>query len=301
MSDATRLFLDGQGARDQTDMKITQLIRMWGEQYLRDHEAISPDTAIRPRQIVDWIMEEYKDLSLKPNTVWSQLSYCPRDPNSPVTNAGRGKGYYIAEVAKLVPHDGDENEATEKPKATRVERESLFYPTTERWLNSQGYRSADTSSGRKLGRWGNPDITGIRGVEHFGVVHVEVATIEVKPSIESWEYWIFEAVSHRRFANRAYFAFAHPWELLEKVPDELRYYAELYQIGVLILGTDDEVYDNIIRGEVPASLEPDDIEIIEKYPAPRTTLLPEYQQQYLGALEINNQQQLWGWGNDGGE
>lgn len=279
--------------------RVTHVIRKLGEKYLRENGATSPETAIRPRQIVNWLTENYAHLQLKPNTIWAQLSWSPRDPSSPVTNAGRGKGYYISDTAERIA-DETSDMREDLPAATRIEREKLFYPSAQQWLNGQNYRSADTSGGRRHGRWGNPDITGIRGVEHFGVVHVEVATIEVKPSIDGWEYWIFEAVSHRRFANRAYFAFAHPWDLIEKIPDEMRYFAELYQIGILILGTDDEVYDHVMKGSSPREIEPDEIEIIEKYPAPRTTLLPEYQQGYLEALGINNQQQLWGWGSDSG-
>lgn len=36
---------------------------------------------------------------------------------------------------------------------------------------------------------------------------MEIATVEVKPTLANWERQFFEAVSHRRFANRSYFAF----------------------------------------------------------------------------------------------
>lgn len=278
--------------------KKTDVIRYLGQLYLETKKANSPEHAIRPREIVAWIKRDYGHLELKDNTIWAQLSELAINTSNPVTNAGRGKGYFLSDATGLVPESGNDSDtkALEPENKTRVEREAMFYPSSVGWLIEQGYRSADTSSGRKLGRWGNPDITGIRGVEHFGVTHVEVASIEVKPSIDDWEYYIFEAVSHRRFANRAYFAFAHPWELLQKLPTDLKDYAEMYQIGILILGTDDEVYRRVKTGGALDPLLPDDIEMVEYFPAPRNDVRPEYQQRYLAALGITNQQQLWGWG-----
>jgi hypothetical protein len=49
-------------------------------------------------------------------------------------------------------------------------------------------------------------------------MEINVVTIEAKLGFESWEVDFFQAVSQRRFANRAYFAFALPESLADKLP-----------------------------------------------------------------------------------
>lgn len=78
------------------------------------------------------------------------------------------------------------------------------------WLADKVDRVADISSLRgRHAKWQNPDILGITFKELLGQEILELTTVEVKPSMDSWQQYIFEAVSHSMFVHRAYFAFLH--------------------------------------------------------------------------------------------
>src|SRR5439155_3165115 len=129
--------------------------------------------------------------SVAENSFYAHLSQTVQDENSLINCEGPWKGYYLlpAEVAALPPPSVAPVEAQPEDKG-RKEKERLLYPVALKWLQAQGYRCAETSAGRKLGPWSNPDITGLLVTEAVGTVDVEVATIEVKLSFEGWEYWI---------------------------------------------------------------------------------------------------------------
>lgn len=96
-----------------------------------------------------------------------------------------------------------------------------------------------------MGKWGNPEVTGFSIHEHLSQLEIEVATIEAKVGFDAWEYDFFQAVSQRRFANRAYLAFALPEDAADKLPTDLRYYSELFCVGVLVIDLPNDLYERL--------------------------------------------------------
>jgi hypothetical protein len=238
------------------------------------------------------------------NTFKQYLSRSVSNPRSQINSLGR-RGYYLSAAAKAL--DPATAEPIEEPQTKvdegRREKEKLLYPVLLNWLIEQEYRAKITATGRANGWWGNPDITGIICDESFGNLTLEVATIEVKLSEKSWKQWIFEAISHRRFANRSYFAFAYPSELIKKLDSELRYFSELYHIGVLVIGMDQSKFDDLQSGRLAEPIEDDDVDIIELYSAPYSPVQPRFQKEYLQSLRITSTPEVarWGQGLEGNE
>ena len=178
----------------------------------------------------------------------------------------------------------------------RIQKEALLYTLLESWLVAQGYQSQDVSAGRSLGKWGNPDVAGISALDSLNGLSIELVTIEAKVSLDDWEKWIFEAVSHKRFANRSYFAFAHPEETVTKIPQDMRYYAELYNIGVLVLSMDNAKYKELQSGNLREPLDSEEVEVIEIFSAPYNFVQPKYQLKFCNALGISCLKELYRWG-----
>ncbi|MEH2270578.1 MAG: hypothetical protein V7K68_19550 [Nostoc sp.] len=243
--------------------------------------------------------EQFGDFSK--NTFLQYLSNTVKDTESLINCLGKKKGYYISSTAKEVVEKLNENENIadkneETTAGARRQKETRLYPVLESWLIAQGYQSSNVSSNRSLGKWGNPDLAGVNALDNFSGLSLEVVTIEAKISLENWEQWIFEAVSHRRFANRSYFAFAHPEETISKIPQDIRYYAELYNIGVLVLSLENEIFQKLIGGNLQKPLESEDVDIVEIYSAPYNFVQPRYQIKFCNALGITCTKELYQWG-----
>jgi hypothetical protein len=152
-------------------------------------------------------------------------------------------------------------------------------------------------SKRTNGIWGNPDIAGIQIISGITGVSVEVVTIEAKATETHWERWFFEAVSHRRFSNRTYFAFAYPAGELDKLDHELRYYSELFRVGVLIVALPKEKYDDLKQGKVKHPFTLDEVDIVELYSAPFNHVLPRFQKHFIEeSLRIKDVLEAATWG-----
>jgi len=239
----------------------------------------------------------------------SYLSSISRKQDSEITREIGKHGYYLKEppseeeLASSEIETGIIDVKKEPEKLIeRVEREQerksnekKLYPILTNWLQEQEFRTKDTSSMRTMDRWSNPDITGIRVEENLHSYEIEIATIEAKVTNDNFQYDIFEAVSHRRFSNRAYFAFAGPTEMMRKPDHELRYYSELYNVGVLLVAMDQSLFNEFKAGKV-AELDPDDIDIYEIYSSLYETKQNRWQKDFLKALSIVESGQLWTWG-----
>lgn len=249
-------------------------------------------------------------------TFFQYLSNIAKDTESQINCLGKKKGYYLSAIAKsieklieqpqqevsLVGQELVNKDKEQEKTRSRVQKEVLLYPVLETWLIAQGYQSSDISSGRIMGRWGNPDLAGINAIDNFNGLSLELVTIEAKVSLENWEQWIFEAVAHRRFANRSYFAFAHPDETISKIPKDMRYYAELYNIGVLVLALENDVFTRLVAGELVEPLQVEDVDILEIYSAPYNFVQPRYQLKFCSdALGITSIKKLYQWGKKSSE
>jgi hypothetical protein len=267
-------------------------------------KVVDSDNPMKSDDIVDLIYNKYElMIGLQPKSFKAYLSRVATGADTAITSAGRGKGggYYLVDMAleerevEGTPVQIEESTPTESGKLGNVQREKLLYPALTQWLLGQGYGAQDTSAMKSLGKWGNPDITGLKVNEHLGTINLEIATIEAKISLSDWERFFFEAVSHRRFASRAYFAYAHPVSQQNKMPVDMRYYSELYGVGVLSITMSDEEFDDLLKGRSP-SIDIDSSDVVEVLSAPRFVVPIEYQRVFCEALAVKDLQGLMRWG-----
>ena len=218
-------------SNDSTYLKIKKACEyILNKENKRNAENTLPNTELFQRVQSEFPSDFPTDFSK--NTFTQYLSNTVKDTESTINCLGRRKGYYLSSVAEeIAPEETsekvtEEKDSQESPLAEdslprkRIQKEALLYTLLESWLVAQGYQSQDVSAGRSLGKWGNPDVAGISALDSFNGLSIELVTIEAKVSLDDWEKWIFEAVSHKRFANRSYFAFAHPEETVTKIPQD---------------------------------------------------------------------------------
>lgn len=286
------------------DMSTVEKTKFLAETYLDQIGAKSEDNSVSGPDILRNANKQYPDHGVKDNTFFVNLSLLVRRSDSKLNSAGTRKGFYLSEaVAKL--EQLSENTAKETAEPTeskkRIERERLLYPVFLEWLFVQGYTQADNTAdlrNQDLGTWSNPDLTAIRVYDVLGTTgSIEIATIEVKLTIDNWKYNIFEAVSHKRLANRVYFAFAHPQETITKIDPDLKAYAELYGIGILVLPLETETFEHLVSGKVRSELENvASTDIVEYFSAPDSGVSYPFRGRFLKAIGIEKERELHKWG-----
>jgi hypothetical protein len=288
--------------RTQLDkLEAFDQVRLAAEFALKKHGALSADKSMTADQLASFI---YDTLSLPIGL--SRVSFPPylsnvaRQANSPIVSKGRGRagGYFLSSLAEqqVAEQAAGPSQLAEENDGTKSDRESALYPVLVDWLVGNGYRSRETSAMRALGRWSNPDVTGVKVSEHLGRMEIEIATIEAKRSLVDWERAFFEAVAHRRFANRAYFAFPLPESSLGKVPPEMRYYSELYDVGVLTVVMPDESFKKYAEGTGATQDEMMAADVIEVLSARRAATPMEQQRKFCEAVQITDLATLMTWG-----
>jgi hypothetical protein len=218
--------------------------------YLKSTGSNGPTNGKSNKQIVQAIKDRIEagelDISLGDGSMLSYLSTAAnQDPTSKIVSGGVGVGYWLEEdISSAVESKPiDEKKVSSGKGKSTVIREKHLYPLMELWLNQKGYAAKDTSNLKSGGRWGNPDIIGVERVDLFGAVEIDIASCEIKLGEEGWEQVIFEAISHKRFANRSWFCYRTPaegWPL----PKGMEYYAERYRVGLVqIILSDQEVIE----------------------------------------------------------
>lgn len=246
--------------------------------------------------------QEFPEVDFNKSTFLQYLSVAAADPESSISTQGRRKGFYVSRFAEEVAHEEEneiDTEVSSAQRKKRVDRERRLYPVLVDWVQQQGYRTRDTSAYKNPGKWSNPDVTGIRATETFDRTELEVLTVEAKPSVTLWDQWIFEAVSHKRFANRSYFAFSATQEAIPKLPrSEMRYYADLYGIGILVVVLGDETYRSLIEENQQEDIGLDEADVVEIYSAPFSYVQPRWQMDYCAKIGIGTHRDLYTWGED---
>lgn len=285
---------------------------------LEEKNATTNETAQFGNIVFDKAVTEFPGEGFVKNTFLQYLSVISKKEESLINCQGKRQGYYLSEAAKTVYEASQqflqnaevmgvtaESTCLLTPLAipvssiaARVQKELLLYPVLLEWLMERRYRAKDISNNRSLGKWGNPDVAGIKSLDIFNGISIEIVTIEAKVTKDGWEQLIFEAISHRRFANRAFFAFAHPLELFDKLPlDEMRYYAELFNVGILVIQLEASTFNELVNGELTA-LDPSTVDIIELNSAPYQLVQPKYQLEFCKAQAIDSLQDLHRWGSE---
>lgn len=175
------------------------------------------------------------------------------DGNNNIYCEGKKQGYYLRNTTQ------DESKETEESKTGITnpceteedkKKEKELYPEFLTWLECECDRVQDISSNKKMPRWNNPDLLGIRLCSIVGEMNIEITTIEVKRDIQYWRINIFEAIAHTIFANRVYFAFECKYEDFRKEKNDMLLYAQQYHIGLLAKFSDNE--DSTIQQIIPA-------------------------------------------------
>lgn len=230
-----------------------------------------------------------------------------KNPDSPINSTGRGKGggYFYEEMEEpvvsevdVVVEGGEASEIQEKRKYDQIEKR-LWKPVA-RWLlaNKQPTQvSADVANKKKGGVWGNPDVVGLAPLKRLGFFDIEITSIEVKPSLSRWEYFFFEAVSHKRFAERSYFAFYEDSMHKFKI-DDLVSYAEKYGVGLLQIDISEDQFVGLEDWDDMSGSTRDDIisSFREIYPAPYTTVELRMKCDFLENIGVRYDEEVYGFG-----
>lgn len=257
-----------------------------GKKILELLGATRPETAQSGKDAYDQLCEcmgkANSDLDgLSKNTFIQYLSKAAASLGTDIFCEGRKQGYYVRKEEAIGDDEGDT-----KPTHNQRGEEKLLYPVAERWLGAQSFRAAIIAKKKKNGIWGNPDVVGVKVHEWFEQRKLELVTIECKNSLDGWKSQFFEAVAHKRFADRVYFAFVLPVDEVEKRYKELVEYAEFYGVGLLVLEMGEKVFK---RYNERNSAVADDLELLEFreiYPAPRNQCLVQPRMAFLQRLGL---------------
>lgn len=275
-------------------------------EYLKKHDHTSEGEAISNSELFNGVSGLFPEHGIPEATFKVCLSILVRSNQSVINNKGRHQGYYLLSVETLESTKDVESAEpvaeNSREQRNRREREKLLYPIFTQWLLTQGYskvKDTSTSRNQDLGVWGNPDISGYKIHEVIGKTEdIEFATIEVKLSIDNWKQFIFEAVAHKRLSNRAYFAFAHLDEAISKVDPDIRHYAEIYGIGILILPMSATDIAGLVKGGDKKSLaEYSPADIIEYHSAEYERTHYHFRDRFLKAIGVNSESALHDWGD----
>ena len=273
--------------------------------------ALNPngESYVKRDGIKEWIKRNHPDDFDEISRSWKiYLPKAARDPASGFRHKPGTYGYELTPEPSISnPLLGSEAQVVETAEANvrseRMERERALYPLLVDWMLSKDLKAKDTSNSRRGGKWGNPDITGLRIVEgYLGQRHLEVTTIEAKVSPANWKQEFFEAVSHKRFAHRVYFAVA--WgsdepsiEALD-FADEMRQYGEKFQVGVLVVFVPTADYVALTGSKTLPKLDGDNL-VVELWPAVLDSVAPALLTDYLhGTLGIESDAALYAFGSE---
>lgn len=227
------------------------------------------------------------------NTIATTISVLSSKADSRIQCLGKRQGYFVMPATEKVVEDSNcEVEKVECPEKGKLLEKDL-YPILKKWMElSLSVKGIDISARRGSLKWRNPDLLGIKEIDFLGDEQFEILTIEVKPNIQDWTMYIFEAVSHSLFSNRTYFAYLKD-NFYEKVPDEMKLYASKFGIGIISIAIDNDVRPSITNSEnLLKALEDKSCQINEEVPAPYHIPDIYLQKKFLDGLDIHTRSDL---------
>lgn len=267
--------------------------------YLRKEHATSAQKTKKAREIVEAVMPGF-DGRLAENSLYNYLNHAAqKDNNSGIISLGPHRGYWLDEAALTTAKkiEGAEQEEAAPERRNRVKREATLYEPVRRWLLASNYRAETIADMRGGAKWSNPDVIGMKVSRNFGLTDIEIVSVEVKTGDTNWRQDIFEAIAHKRFANRVYYCYPVS-EGLDKLDEEIRRYSELYRVGILQIFLEKDMLESIYSSRSTADLPKlgaSDI-VDEKIPAPYDFIPPRYQIDFLKSLELEDEGDLWNFG-----
>jgi hypothetical protein len=234
------------------------------------------------------VRELYPDIFNK-ITFGTFTTYLNKAPtlNPRVISLGTARGYYYDRSGQASILESPA--ALEEPASRH--KEAQLYEHVKNWLDANGYSARVVANGKSLGPWGNPDVVGIQVLDILGSWEAQTVSIEVKLSNQNWQRDIFESVSHRRYFDRCYYCYP-VLANNRQVPEELKDYAELYSIGILLVELASSELEKLSRGQV---LDANYLSITEVCPAPYASVMPKYRKAAFSSLGISDLQSLFAW------
>lgn len=211
---------------------------------------------------------------------------------------GRNGGYFLLSDKALTSR-GKVQTKSEIEKEKTLEKH--IWPLVSLWLKQVKRlpsASDEIANLKRGGKWSNPDVVGLNPIEELGFFDVEVTTVEVKPSLVQWRQYFFEAVSHKRFSERVYFIYRATGDDIDEA-DELRKYAEKYNVGLVSMELSEDDYKSLIRWdrlkeeEKSALLE----YFVEIMPAPFEAISIRDKITFLKQLGIGTKSELYTFGS----
>lgn len=171
--------------------------------------------------------------------VYPVLLAASKNDSSPVRSGGPWRGYFLGQT--LTEEESlDDKEEVKAGKVNLLEAD--LYPLVGFWLKSKkSYKNVSSvlANNRGGGWWGNPDIIALNQIKRFGLSDLEVATVEVKVASSGWKHNLFEAVAHKRFADRVYYVYRSP-DGMSSFDSEMYLYAEKFGVGIGVIDVPDD-------------------------------------------------------------
>lgn len=218
--------------------------------------------------------------------ILSYLSYAANhDTLTKIDTGGPRGGYWYNEEYQPSTQD-------EAPAPVPTLKEAHLYELVRYWFQAKNnLRAKDISQIKAGGPWGNPDIVGISSIDRLGFFDVEIVTAEVKTSQERWQRFIFEAVSHKRFANRVYYIFRTELDTV-KIQEDMYRYAEQYRVGIVTIPLTDDEFAKLGSGEDKANLANYVDRIVERVPAVYDFVPPRSQIEFLERIGLTQKEEI---------
>jgi len=246
----------------------------------------SQDKALSAKDLIARIRSEGGTLTIGDPTILSYLSYAANHDTLTKIDSGVPRGGYWFNNEFEAPI------VDEPPAPAPSPREAHLYELVRYWFQAKKDLPAkDISQLKAGGIWGNPDIVGISSIDRLGFFDVEIVSAEVKLSEKDWRRFIFEAVSHKRFANRVYYIFRTKFETI-KLPDEMDRYAEQYRIGIVLVPLNDDELARLGNSEEKANLPNYADRIVERVPAVYDFVPPRYQIDFLERIGLRQKEDI---------
>lgn len=256
------------------------------ENVLRQLNQPNQTVSLSAKDLIARIRSENSALTISDQTIFNYVSHAANhDTLTKIDSGGPSGGYWFNENFQAA-------QAEEATVIVPTPREAHLYELVRYWLQAKKDLPAkDISQLKAGGIWGNPDIVGISSTDRLGFFDVEIVSAEVKLSERDWRRFIFEAVSHKRFANRVYYIFRTTLETV-KLPDEMDRYAEQYRIGIVQVPLTDEELARLGNSEEKANLPNYADRIVERVPAVYDFVPPRYQIDFLERIGLRQKEDV---------
>ena len=126
------------------------------------------------------------------NTFAICISKIASQQSSNINCLGKKQGYYLEALVDQLEQIEIEFKKNEEANISLITPETFqekdTYPFLKSWMLEKDFdRVADISSLRGNGKWGNPDVMGLKIDEIFGNQEIEITTVEIKLTEDNWE------------------------------------------------------------------------------------------------------------------